>query len=440
MKPAKKTDGSQSPLMQKVLNVTQKLSREPHLRAICDSFLFTIPFLVLSGFMVFIAWVLLAEGTFVYKALPLPVVTAIQSICGKAINGGQNILSLMMVFLTSYNLAKNKKYHNPVMPAIISVGSLFILQPGALTYDTIGTKGLLVAFLTALLITELFLALSKIKKLQIKVNGNVPPAITESFNSMIVIILIELLVAIIAYTCEAATGFGVYAVINNVLQKPLVGVATNLPVFLLYYGFGQCFGYFLGIHPAGWINPIVDPPLMVAIEENNSAWLAGQEIPHIISLPFRDVYGTLGGIASTLGLIIAILVVCKRKDLRSVAKMSLPTSIFNINEPVLFGVPIVFNPLMFIPFCFTTSVLYTIAYFATAMGLVSKLVVYTTWSTPIFISGYMASGGDWRNVVLQVILLGVSCLCYLPFAKILDKQKVETAEDEQTLSAEDLNF
>lgn len=431
---------NQSPLSQKALSFAQKLSREPHLRAICDSFLFTIPFLVLSGFMVFIAWVLLAEGTFVTKALPASVVTAIQTICSKAINGGQNILSLMMVFLTSYNLAKNKKHHNPVMPAIISVGALFILQPGALSYNQIGTKGLFVAFLTALLVTELFLALSKVEKLKLKVSGKVPPAITESFNTMFVIIIIELLVALIAWGCEAATGKGVYELMNTILQKPLVGVATKLPTFLLYFGFGQCFGYFLGIHPAGWINPIVDPPLMVAIEENNAAWLAGEEIPHIISLPFRDVYGTLGGIASTLGLLLAILLVCKRKDLRDVAKLALPTSIFNINEPVLFGVPIVFNPIMFIPFCFTTSVLYTLAYFATSIGLISKLVVYTTWSTPIFFSGYMASGGDWRNVIFQVFLLFVAFLCYLPFAKILDKQKVEAVADDEVLTEEDLNF
>ncbi len=440
MKHNKRQPGEQSPLINKALNLAQKMSREPHLRAICDSFLFTIPFLVLSGFMVFIAWVLLAEGTFITNALPASVVAAIQSICTKVLHGGQNILSLMMCFLIAYNLSNNKKYHNPVMPAIISVGTLFIMQPATLSYTEIGTNGLFVSFLTAILVTELFLALSKVDKLKLKINGNVPPAITESFNSMLIIIIIELLFAIIAWVCEALTGMGIYELINTILQKPLVGAATSLPTFLLTFGFGQCFGYFLGIHPAGWIDAVLDAPLMVAINENNAAWLAGMEPPHIISLPFRDVYGTLGGIASTLGLIFAILLISKRKDLRNVAKLSLPTSIFNINEPMLFGVPIVFNPLMFIPFCFTTTILYTLAYIATALGLISKLVVFVSWSTPIFISGYMASGGDWRNVVFQVLMLVVATLCYMPFVKILDKQKVEAVEDTEELTAEDLNF
>ena len=168
---------------------------------------------------------------------------------------------------------------------------------------------------------------------------------------------------------------------------------------------------------------------MVAIEENNAAWIAGKEIPNIISLPFRDVYGTLGGIACTLGLLIAIFIASKRKDLKDIAKVSLPTSLFNINEPVLFGVPIVFNPILFIPFCFTTTIIYIVAYVATAMGLVSKLVVFTTWSTPIFLSGYMASGGDFRNVILQIVCLGIAVLTYLPFVKLMNKQDVSYQED-----------
>lgn len=180
---------------------------------------------------------------------------------------------------------------------------------------------------------------------------------------------------------------------------------------------------------------------MVAMEENNAAWLAGEAAPHIITLPFRDVYGTLGGIASTLGLIIAIFLVSKkRKDLRSIAKVSLPTSVFNINEPMLFGLPIVFNPIMLIPFCFTTTVIYIVAYVATALGLVSRLVVYTTWSTPIFLSGYIASGGDFRNVILQVVCLGIAVLCYMPFVKIMDRQKVEYMEQEAEFTEDELTL
>lgn len=422
----------------KAVVIARKLSEEVHLKSIRDAFLFTIPFLVLSGFMVFFAYVLFADGSALAGLLPKNVVSAIQTICSKAINGGQNILALLMVLLTSFNLAKYRGSSNPIMPAIVSLGSLFILMPSKISWTPLGTYGMFVSLITALLVTEAFLALQKQDKLKIKIKGDVPPAIIESFNDMLSIIILELSVAILSFFSVAGTGMEVHDLINTVIQKPMVGVATNLPAFLLYFGFGQCLCYFFGIHPAGVINPIFEPALTVAINENNAAWLAGQTIPHIISLPFRDVYGTLGGIGSTLGLIIAIFLVSKREDLRSIAKVGLPTSVFNINEPMLFGLPIVFNPLLFIPFCFTTTVIYIVAYFATAAGMVSKLVVFTTWSTPIFLSGYMASGGDWRNVVLQVICLGIATLIYLPFVLILNKQKVESVED--TFSEDDLSF
>lgn len=427
-------------LSTKVMKIAEKLSSEAHLKAIRDGFLYTIPFLVLSGFMVFFAYVLLADGAAATKILPAGVVTALQTICSKTINGGQNILAIIMVILVSYNLAKYKHYENPLMPALVSLGTLFILMPSKISLTPMGTNGMFVSLMTALLVTEAFLALNKKSWLKMKINGNVPPAIIESFNVMFIIIIIEIVAATISFLAVTYGGMEVHDLINAIIQKPMVGISTSLPVFLLYFGFGQCLSYFFGIHPAGVINPIFEPALLVAINENNKAWLAGQAIPHIITLPFRDVYGTLGGIASTLGLIIAIFLVSKRKDLREIAKVGLPTSIFNINEPILFGIPIVFNPIMFIPFCFTTTIIYIVAYFATAVGLVSKLVVYTTWSTPILLSGYMASGGDFRNVILQIICLGIAVLVYLPFVKILDRQKIESVEDDSDLLSDDLSL
>ncbi len=435
------SEKKESKFTQKALVIAEKVGSEVHLKSVRDAFLLTIPFLVLSGFMVFIAWVLLAEGSFVATHLPANAVSAITTICSKTINGGQNILALLMVIMTSYNLAKYKHYAQPLVPAMVSLGSLFILMPSEITYTPLGTYGMFVSMITALLVTEAFLALRKVDKLRIKISGNVPPAIIESFNDMLVIVIIELVASLISFACVSVSGMEIHDMINVVLQKPLVGIATNLPAFLCYFGFGQCLCYFVGIHPAGVINPIVEPALMVAMEENNAAWLAGEAAPHIITLPFRDVYGTLGGIASTLGLIIAIFLVSKkRKDLRSIAKVSLPTSVFNINEPMLFGLPIVFNPIMLVPFCFTTTIIYIVAYAATALGLVSRLVVYTTWSTPIFLSGYIASGGDFRNVILQVVCLGIAVLCYMPFVKIMDRQKVEYREEEAEFTEDELTL
>ena len=119
----------ESRFTQKALVIAEEVGSEVHLKSVRDAFLLTIPFLVLSGFMVFIAWVLLAEGSFVAAHLPANVVAAVTTICSKTINGGQNILALFMVIMTSYNLAKYKHYPQPLIPAVVSLGALFILMP-----------------------------------------------------------------------------------------------------------------------------------------------------------------------------------------------------------------------------------------------------------------------------------------------------------------------
>ncbi|MGL5698555.1 MAG: PTS transporter subunit EIIC, partial [Kluyvera sp.] len=123
----------------------------------------------------------------------------------------------------------------------------------------------------------------------------------------------------------------------------------------------------------------------------------------------------------TLCLIIATFIRCKRKELRSFSRTVIPTTAFNINEPVIFGFPIIFNPILMIPFTFVPSILYVIAYYATSWGWVSKIVVFVPWSVPPLISGYLASGGDYRNVILQFVLLVLGVLIYLPFLMLYEK-------------------
>ena len=193
--------------------------------------------------------------------------------------------------------------------------------------------------------------------------------------------------------------------------------------------------FFFGIHAGGIINPILEPPLLVAMQQNVEAFAAHQDIPNIIVLPFRDLYGHLGGTGSTIALLIVIFMLSRRKEHKEFAKMVIPTSVFNINEPIVFGFPILFNPFMLIPFVFGPLLLFTIAYFATYLGLVSPIVAYVPWSVPPLINGYLASGRDIRNVILQLILIVIQVLIYIPFLKlyersmdIMDAQREEIQE------------
>lgn len=189
------------------------------------------------------------------------------------------------------------------------------------------------------------------------------------------------------------------------------------------------------------MTPFVEPILNTATAENMDAFAAHQAIPHIITTPFRDLYGHIGGTGQTLALIIVIFILSKRRSNRTFGKMTVPTSVFNINEPIIFGFPIVFNPFMMIPFVVAPMISLILAYIATSLNLVSRIVVYVHWSTPPFLNAFFASGGDFRNVILQVFVLAISVCIYVPFLKLYEyTMPIEEVNDEVASTVDDDDF
>lgn len=131
------------------------------------------------------------------------------------------------------------------------------------------------------------------------------------------------------------------------------------------------------------------------------------------------------GAGVTGGLIIAILVFSKRDDYRSIAKLGIPCGIFNINEPIVFGLPIVMNPILAIPFMLTPVVTSIFAYFMTSIGFCAKLVVNAPWTTPLGLEAFISSGGNFGAVITQLLCVVISFLIYSPFVIMANKQKVE---------------
>lgn len=160
-----------------------------------------------------------------------------------------------------------------------------------------------------------------------------------------------------------------------------------------------------------------------------AAKAAGTEPPHIITNAFHQVFGSLNmASGSTVALIIAIFIFSKYQPYRNLAKLSLGPNLFNINEPIIFGLPIVFNLPMIIPFVLSPIIGTVIGYAATSLGLVSKTVVMIPWTTPTLISGYLATAGDWRAPVIQVLIIVILVFFYLPFLKISEKVAIANAE------------
>lgn len=173
------------------------------------------------------------------------------------------------------------------------------------------------------------------------------------------------------------------------------------------------------------VDPLMQTINAPAIQANVEAIANGQSAPFIVNKPFFDSFVNLGGTGATLGLLIAIYLVGRRnKPYMVVTNLSIAPGVFNINEPTMFGLPIVLNPVMFIPFILTPMVLVTVAYFATSTGLVPAATVMPPWVTPPVIGGFLATN-SLSGAVLSAVNLLISILIYLPFVKVATIQEMK---------------
>lgn len=448
-------------LLTRITDVSQKMASEVHLRSLRDSFIITVPFLVLAGLFIMVNYVFLDPNGMMGKWFSSEALLAARSIGDRILNGTMSILALMLVVLIAWSIASKRKFAAPMIPAMVSLAAFLVLMPqqvlltpvnsttavaisGVISLALTNAGGVFMAILTAIVATDLFLWVAKTRWLQIRMGDEVPPMVTQSFQSMFSIILVVLAFALLAAGVKAGTGKEVHEIIQALIQAPLVHLTTNLPGFLVLTTLTN-FLFSLGIHPSGIINPILEPPLLVAMQENMAAFAHGDIPPHIIVLPFRDLYGHMGGTGTTLALLLAIFLRSKVSSHQKLGRTVLAPGLFNINEPVIFGFPVLYNPLIMIPFIIYPQINFVIAYFATQLGMVSKIVAFVPWSVPPLLSGWLGSGGDFRNVILQVALLALGVVIYLPFLMAYEKTiveaKVKTLVDslstEQPTPAED---
>ncbi|AGB77533.1 PTS system, lactose/cellobiose family IIC component [Enterobacteriaceae bacterium strain FGI 57] len=452
---------STTTLLTRITDVSQKMASEVHLRSLRDSFIITVPFLVLAGLFIMVNYVFLDPNGMMGKWFSNEALLAARSIGDRILNGTMSILALMLVVLIAWSIASKRKFAAPMIPAMVSLAAFLVLMPqqvlltpvngttavavsGVISLALTNAGGVFMAILTAIVATDLFLWVAKTRWLQIRMGDEVPPMVTQSFQSMFSIILVVLAFALLAAGVKAGTGKEVHEIIQALIQAPLVHLTTNLPGFLVLTTLTN-FLFSLGIHPSGIINPILEPPLLVAMQENMAAFARGDIPPHIIVLPFRDLYGHMGGTGTTLALLLAIFLRSKVSSHQKLGRTVLAPGLFNINEPVIFGFPVLYNPLIMIPFIIYPQINFVIAYFATQLGMVSKIVAFVPWSVPPLLSGWLGSGGDFRNVILQVALLALGVVIYLPFLMAYEKTiveaKVKTLVDslstEQPTPAED---
>ena len=184
----------------------------------------------------------------------------------------------------------------------------------------------------------------------------------------------------------------------------------------------------MGINGDNVMDAFVGPILLQFLAANIEAMTHGQPIPYITAVGFFSTFVTVGGTGATIALSI-LMFNSKDPGYRKISRMAMPAQIFQINEPIFFGFPIVLNPIFMVPYILVTLVLTALSYMLMYFNIIGKPVLNIPWTTPPIISHYLITGGDWRAAVWGVISLIIAIVVYFPFAKIAEKNRLK-AESE----------
>lgn len=289
-----------------------------------------------------------------------------------------------------------------------------------------GGSGLFTAIIFSFVSVIIFAKLMQ-KNIIIKMPDSVPPAVSRAFAAIIPGIAGLYASGLIYYLFERFVGMPIIDWISESIQKPLLGLSQGyFAVFIIVLLVHVL--WFFGLHGTNIMGPVLQSIYGVAMVENTNAYQLGEAVPYKWVAGSFEAFVWPGGAGVTLMLLIAILLFSKRADYKTVGKLGIGPGLFNINEPVMFGLPIVLNPLFIIPFIVAPLVTATIAYFATTLGLVAPVVVNVIWVMPTILSGFLATGGDWRAIILTIINLAVALLIWAPF--IIAANKINPADQE----------
>ncbi|WP_182200661.1 PTS sugar transporter subunit IIC [Paraliobacillus salinarum] len=405
-----------------------RLSEQRHLLAVRDGVISSLPFIIVGSFFLIFAFP------------PLPESWAITQWAAEhaadiliPYRMTMFIMSLYVAFGIGYNLAKSYKV-DPLSGAQIAVAALLLtITPSVveelgfvLPMQYLGGHGLFVTIIVSIISVEIF-RVCKQKRITIKLPEQVPSSVSRSFEALIPVAIVIFLMTLIT----VVMGVNLHHLVDKI-AAPLVTAGDSLfgvlvPVFLI------TFFWSFGIHGVSVVGSVARPLWEVYLVNNSEAAANGAAtLPHIAPETFYQWFIWIGGSGATLGLVIAMLLFARSKYMKNLGKTVIVPSLFNINEPVIFGMPIVLNPLLIIPFIVTPLITATLSYFVVSFGWITPTYIMPPWTLPAPIGAYLSTGGDWRAVVLVLVNITISVLIYLPFFRLYDKKMIAMEQDDST--------
>ena len=402
--------------------VAGKISSQRHIIAIRDGFIAAMPFMIVGSFLlVFVYPPFSAESSWGFARSWLALSGKYESQILTPFNMTMGIMSIYITAAIAYNLARRYQL-DPFMTAMLALmGFLLVSAPqanGNMPTVALGGVGIFTAVIVAIYVTELTRFL-KHHNIGIRLPPQVPSNIKQSFDLLIPI----LAVIITLYPIS----MGVQALFDQLLPQaimalfqPLISAADSLPAILLAVLICHLL-WFAGIHGSAIVSGMLQAFWLTNLGLNQTDLAAGLPLTHIMTEAFWNFLIVIGGSGATFGLVLLFLR-SKSVHLRAMGKLSLVPSMFNINEPVIFGTPIVMNPTFFIPFILSPMINAVVAYTAVTTNLLPHMISLVPWTSPAPIGAAWAMGWDFRVTVLVLLLMALSALIYYPFFKVYEKQ------------------
>lgn len=416
------------------LNGIARVANTKPLVALKDGFVLTMPLTLIGSIFLLLAN-LPIEG---YDDIMTNVFGAQWNVGLNQVAGSTfDILALVTVIGIAYFYTRNEG-EDGIASAVIAVVAFLVVSPssviseageeigGVIPKTWVGAQGVITAIIIGLITGFVFTALVK-RKITIKMPEGVPVGVANAFTALVPGFIIILGSMIIYQVLITTTNSTVPELIFEALQVPLQnlsdsflgGLVITLLISLLFWA---------GLHGPNIVMGVMAPILTANSIANNELLEAGnlsvEKGAHIMTPQVIDLFVKFGGTGLTLGLLIAAVLSAKSEQLKSLSKLSLLPGIFNINEPVIFGLPIVYNPYLLVPFILAPVVGLTITYIAIATGFMTPFTgVQVPWTTPPIISGFIIGG--FKGALTQLVILILSVLIYLPFMKKQDQAFIE---------------
>ena len=298
--------------------------------------------------------------------------------------------------------------------------------------NELGATGLFTGMIIGILSVELFCFFEKQDALKIKMPEQVPPGVARAFEVLVPATLTLIITACIGSACYNLTGLYLNDVIKSGIQGPLGAVGATIPGVMIIYLVIMLF-WLVGIHGNNMLSAVKEAlftPLMLEnIETFSKTNDAKSDELHIFAMAWLQMFGEFGGSGVTIGLVIAIMIFGKREDNKAIATLSLVPGLFNINETVTFGIPMVLNPILGIPFVVAPLVTIIIGYVLTVIGFCPVACLTVPWTTPPIVFGFLATGANIMGAVTQAILIVVSTVIYVPFLIAYEKYQNKQAAE-----------